>query len=58
MSFTECCEYGNSILDMTNIVEILFILSIAILAAFVIVGFFAVRRYIQKRVLNKYEDHD
>jgi len=41
---------------MTNIIEILLVVSLAILAAVVIVGFFAVRRYIQKNMLNKHED--
>jgi uncharacterized protein YneF (UPF0154 family) len=43
---------------MANIVGILFMVSAVILAAVVIVGLFAVRRYIQKSMMNKYEDHD
>jgi len=45
-------------LDMTNLVEIFLVVSTAILVAIVIVGFFTMRRYIQKCMLNKYEDHD
>ena len=42
--------------DVTNIVGILLVVSAAILAAVVIVGFFALRSYIRKYILNKYED--
>jgi uncharacterized protein YneF (UPF0154 family) len=41
---------------MTDIIVILLIVSAAILAAIVIVGFFSVRRFIQKSILKKYED--
>lgn len=40
---------------MTKLVGILLAISVAILAA-VFVGFFTVRRYIQKSMLNKYVD--
>ena len=42
---------------MANIVGILIMVSAVILAAVVIVSFFAVRRYIQKSMMNKYKDH-
>ncbi len=41
---------------MTDLVEILLVIGAAILAAVVIVGFFAVRHHIQRCMMNKYED--
>jgi len=40
----------------TKIVGILLVVSVAILAAVVIVGFIALRSYIRKTILNKNED--
>lgn len=42
--------------DVTNIVGILLIVSVAILAAVVIAGFLAARNHMRKSMLNKYED--
>jgi len=42
--------------DLTKIVGILLVVSAAILAAIVIVSFFALRSYIRKTMLNKNED--
>lgn len=41
--------------DINNIVGILLIVSVVILAAVVIVGFFAVRSHMRKSMLDKYE---
>ena len=41
---------------MTNLAEFFLVVSTVILVAVVIVGFFAVRRYIQKSMLNKSKD--
>jgi len=41
---------------MTNVGEMLMVISAAILVAVLIVGFFAVRSKIQKSMLNKFKD--
>ncbi len=41
---------------MTNLIEILIIISFGILAAAAIVGFFAVRSHLRKSVLNNDKD--